>query len=369
MQHMSLDAMSIFPKSWHRCPLKSLPRDFQLDNLVVLDMQHSNIRAVWKGIKFLNRLKILNLSYSVHLSTTPHFMGLPCLERIILEGCTSLVEVHQSIGHLDNLALLNLEGCKSLKNLPESICYLKCLETLNISRCINLEKLPEQLGDMEALTILLADGTAIERLPSSIGHLENLSNLSLGGFKYDLSSVSWFSHILPWLSPRISNPRALLPTFTGLNSLRRLDPSYCGLSDGTDLGGLSSLQELNFIRNKFNNLPNGIDRLPNLQVLCLYHCADLLSISDLPSSLHSLMVYHCTSMERLSIKSKNVPDMYLVNCQQLADIQGLGSVGNKPLIYVDNCRKLANNFKKSLLQVLSPIFCFQSCSCTWISKL
>ena len=295
-------------------------------------------------------------------------MGLPCLERIILEGCTSLVEVHQSIGHLDSLTLLNLEGCKSLKNLPESICYLKCLESLNISRCINLEKLPDQLGDMEALTMLLADGTAIERLPSSIGHLKNLSNLSLGGFKYDLSSVSWFSHILPWLSPRISNPRALLPTFTGLNSLRRLDLSYCGLSDGTDLGGLSSLQELNFTRNKLNNLPNGIDRLPELQVLCLYHCADLLSISDLPSTLHSLMVYHCTSIERLSIHSKNVPDMYLVNCQQPADIQGLGSVGNKSLIYVDNCSKLANNFK-SLLQVLSPIFCLQSCSCTWISKL
>lgn len=319
--------------------------------------------------QFLNRLKILNLSYSVHLSTPPHFMGLPCLERIILEGCTSLVEVHQSIGHLDSLTLLNLEGCKSLKNLPESICYLKCLESLNISRCINLEKLPDQLGDMEALTMLLADGTAIERLPSSIGHLKNLSNLSLGGFKYDLSSVSWFSHILPWLSPRISNPRASLPTFTGLNSLRRLDLSYCGLSDGTDLGGLSSLQELNFTRNKLNNLPNGIDRLPELQVLCLYHCADLLSISDLPSTLHSLMVYHCTSIERLSIHSKNVPDMYLVNCQQPADIQGLGSVGNKSLIYVDNCSKLANNFKKSLLQVQSPIFCFQSCSCTWISKL
>lgn len=36
---------------WHQCPLKSLPRDFQPDNLVVLDMQHSNIREVWKGIE------------------------------------------------------------------------------------------------------------------------------------------------------------------------------------------------------------------------------------------------------------------------------------------------------------------------------
>lgn len=31
---------------WHECPLTSLPSNFQLDNLVVLDMQHSHIKEL-----------------------------------------------------------------------------------------------------------------------------------------------------------------------------------------------------------------------------------------------------------------------------------------------------------------------------------
>jgi hypothetical protein len=33
---------------WHKCPLKLLPQNFHLENLVVLDMQHSNIKQIWK---------------------------------------------------------------------------------------------------------------------------------------------------------------------------------------------------------------------------------------------------------------------------------------------------------------------------------
>ncbi|KAG5224389.1 TMV resistance protein [Salix suchowensis] len=36
---------------WLECPMKSLPSDFQLRNLVVLDLQHSNIQELWKGTK------------------------------------------------------------------------------------------------------------------------------------------------------------------------------------------------------------------------------------------------------------------------------------------------------------------------------
>lgn len=34
--------------SWHKCPLKFLPPMFDLENLVVLDMQGSNVEQVWK---------------------------------------------------------------------------------------------------------------------------------------------------------------------------------------------------------------------------------------------------------------------------------------------------------------------------------
>uniref|UniRef100_A0A6N2KD18 TIR domain-containing protein n=1 Tax=Salix viminalis TaxID=40686 RepID=A0A6N2KD18_SALVM len=75
------------------CPLKSLPSDFHLSELVILDMQGSKVRKLWKGTK--------------------------------------------------SLVLLNLEGCNSLKTLPESMGSLKSLQTLNVTACSQLEKLPE----------------------------------------------------------------------------------------------------------------------------------------------------------------------------------------------------------------------------------
>jgi hypothetical protein len=36
---------------WHKCPLKFLPHNFHLENLVILDMQHSNVKQVWKKNK------------------------------------------------------------------------------------------------------------------------------------------------------------------------------------------------------------------------------------------------------------------------------------------------------------------------------
>nr|ABB82025.1 TIR-NBS disease resistance-like protein [Populus trichocarpa] len=76
---------------WLQCPLKYFPSDFTLDNLAVLDMQYSNLKELWKGKKILNRLKILNLSHSQHLIKTPNLHS-SSLEKLILKGCSSLVE-------------------------------------------------------------------------------------------------------------------------------------------------------------------------------------------------------------------------------------------------------------------------------------
>jgi hypothetical protein len=47
---------SLLPKEliwlcWFGCPLKSLPSDFHLNDLVILDMQESKVRKLWKGTK------------------------------------------------------------------------------------------------------------------------------------------------------------------------------------------------------------------------------------------------------------------------------------------------------------------------------
>ncbi|KAL7257917.1 hypothetical protein ACSBR1_004107 [Camellia fascicularis] len=153
-----------FPKGlrwlcWHGFSFNSICDDFPLDNLVVLDMQYSNLQKVWEGTKFLKSLKILDLSHFHCLSETPDFLEVPNLERLILENCARLVEVHESIGHLQRLVLLNLKNCKNLRKLPGSIVMLKFLETLDISGCSNIKELPIEMGTMDSLTNFNANGT------------------------------------------------------------------------------------------------------------------------------------------------------------------------------------------------------------------
>ncbi|XP_073262841.1 disease resistance protein Roq1-like isoform X2 [Populus alba] len=257
----------------------------------------------------LNKLRILNLSYSKHLLKTPNLHS-SSLEKLMLEGCSSLVEVHQSTGHLKRLVFLNLKGCWRLKILPESICDVKSLESLNISGCSQLEKLPERMGDIESFTELLADGIENEQFLASIEHLKYVRKLSLCGYNFNLdssSSTSWPSPISSWISASVLDWKALLPTSfsTGWRLLRKLRLAYYGLSERAtncvDFGCLSSLVELNLSGNNFFSLPSGIEVLPKLQVLRVSYCSNLVSISELPSNLKLLEATGCTSLERVRL--------------------------------------------------------------------
>ncbi|XP_058004149.1 disease resistance protein RUN1-like [Hevea brasiliensis] len=346
---------------WHECPLKSIPPNLRLDNLVVLEMQFSNIRKFSKEVKVLKKLQILDLSHSVHLAKISNFSGLPSLERLILGSCTSLVDVHQSIGHLKRLVFLNLEGCKNLKNLPESICDLKSLEILNIAGCSKLSRLPDHLGNMEALTELVAERTDIKQLPSSIGRLKKLTKLSLGGLKDGVQSIS----CIPHFSSRLSNSKALLPaSFAGLTSLTRLFLADCGLTEDAvslDLGCLSSLVELDLRGNNFFNLPAGVGRLPMLKTLWLHDCRNLRSISELPSSLKQLLASNCTSLERLSFQSKELLGLSLLKCPKLVEIRGLEGLENNPIIHVEGVGGYSEENSRSLWQELSKCRPLGSC--------
>ncbi|KAL9344349.1 hypothetical protein Peur_062024 [Populus x canadensis] len=292
---------------WLQCPLKYFSSDFTLDNLAVLDMQYSNLKELWKGQKILNRLKILNLNHSQNLIKTPNLHS-SSLEKLKLKGCSSLVEVHQSIENLTSLVFLNLEGCWNLKILPESIGNVKSLETLNISGCSQLEKLPERMGDMESLTELLADGIENEQFLTSIGQLKHVRRLSLCGYSSAPPSSSLNSAgVLNW--------KQWLPTSFGWRLVNHLELSNGGLSDRTtncvDFSGLSALEVLDLTRNKFSSLPSGIGFLPKLRRLFVLACEYLVSILDLPSSLDCLVASHCKSLKRVRIPIEQKKDLYI----------------------------------------------------------
>jgi hypothetical protein len=279
---------------------------------------------------------------------TPNFSGLPSLETLILENCKRLADIHQSIGELKKLVFLNLKGCSSLKNLPESLP--STLETLNTTGCISLEKFPENLGNMQGLIEVQANETEVHHLPSSIGNLKKLKKLFVCGSGYGLESAMSSEKIVLKQQP-------FLPlSFSGLSSLTTLHVSNRHLSNSNtsiNLGSLSSLQDLKLASNDFSELPAGIGHLPKLEKLDLSACRNLLFISEIPSSLRTLVALDCISLEKVSIQSKTAPDLLLSRCGKLAEIQGLESVENKPVIRMENCNNLSNNFKEILLQVLS----------------
>ncbi|KAL9344339.1 hypothetical protein Peur_062014 [Populus x canadensis] len=337
---------------WLQCPLKYFPSDFTLDNLAVLDMQYSNLKELWKGKKILDKLKILNLSHSQHLIKTPDLHS-SSLEKLILVGCSSLVEVHQSIENLTSLVFLNLKGCWSLKTLPESIDNVKSLETLNISGCSQLEKLPERMGDMESLTELLADGIENEQFLSSIGQLKQCRRLSLRGDSSTPPSCSL-------ISTGVSNWKRWLPaSFIEWISVKRLELSNSGLSDRAtncvDFSGLSALEKLTLDGNKFSSLPSGIGFLPKLSDLSVKGCKYLVSIPDLPSSLESVFACDCKSLKRVRIPSEPKKELFikLNESHSLEEFQGIEDLSNCFwYIRVDDRRHSPSKLLKSVVEAM-----------------
>lgn len=282
----------------------------------------------------------------------------------MLEGCSSLVEVHQSVGHLKSLISLNLKGCWRIKILPESICDVKSLESLNISGCSQLEKLPERMGDIESLTELQADEIQNEQLLSSIGHLKYVRKLSMRVLNFNQDSVSSTSSSSPisrWITTSVLNVKAFLPTsFNNWRAVKRLKLDTCGLSESATncvyFGSLSSLEVLDLSGNKFLSLPSGIGVLTKLHRLIVENCKNLISISELPSSLVGLHAGCCTSMKRvcLPIQPKLNPLLSLEGCDNLIEIQGMEGLSNHGwMIFFRGRLDLSNNSKKSFVEVLS----------------
>ncbi|XP_059653600.1 disease resistance protein RPV1-like isoform X2 [Cornus florida] len=294
---------------WRGFSLKSIPNDFPLECLVVLDMQYSSLKQVWKGNKLLRSLKILNLSHSHDLTNMSNFSKVPNLERLILKDCIHLIELHESIGELEKLVLLDLKGCKNLRELPSKVDHLKCLEKLVLSGCLKLHKLPRELGKLESLTVLHADEVAISELSCSTGELK-----------------SWHAVLRSWVFKPIKCSESI--TFSSGSLLVSLSLANCNLFDDViplDLSSLSLLRYLNLSGNSIRRVPDIINCLSMLQELCLDSCTSLKSLPELPRSLVTLRAQNCMSLEKLT----NLPNLLrslffdVTGCEKLVEVQGL----------------------------------------------
>ncbi|KAK2980042.1 hypothetical protein RJ640_029389 [Escallonia rubra] len=132
-----------FPKirwlCYDRFPSTTIPPDFPLQNLDVLEMRCSSLKTFWIGTKPFISLKRLDLRGSHGLvSAISDFSLVPNLERLDIAYCTNLIEVNESIEDLRRLVLLDLEGCENLRKFPANIHQLKSLKELYLLGCSKL---------------------------------------------------------------------------------------------------------------------------------------------------------------------------------------------------------------------------------------
>ncbi|XP_048420947.1 disease resistance-like protein DSC1 [Pyrus x bretschneideri] len=113
---------------WQGYPLKSLPSNFSPQNLVELRMPGSFVGAeLWSKNQNLGNLKVIELSFCVHLTEVPDLSRSKKIEHIVLFGCDRLLRIPSYFKDLDKLRWLNLGKCLSLEFLPE-LPMLCCLE-------------------------------------------------------------------------------------------------------------------------------------------------------------------------------------------------------------------------------------------------
>ncbi|XP_076925286.1 disease resistance-like protein DSC1 [Bidens hawaiensis] len=235
----------------HGSPLKSIPSDLPMENLVALDMSYGNIEAFYVS-KELGSLKILDLSFSEHLYSVGGFLEVPVLERLIVRGCISLIELCESIEQCVDLVHVDLSYCYKLKNVQKFI-----------------------------------------------GKLNKVKTLLLDGFSSYESELDIMPRDLKLIA--ISLP----------SSLRILSLAYNNLSNESfpeDFSSLSVLEELHLDGNPIVSMPSCVRSLPKLKILGMNECRMVISIEHPPHMLRELSV-KCLYGKTLLQKIKFDPEM------------------------------------------------------------
>nr|XP_023885354.1 disease resistance protein RPS6-like [Quercus suber] len=380
---------------WKGYPSKSLPSNFQSNELVELYMCGSYIEQLWKGAKSFEKLQIIQMNGSTNLKETPDLLRVPNLKEMVLEDCLNLRKIHPSTLVHNRLTLLNLQGCVNVKTLPSKF-EMESLEVLILSGCSKLKKIPEFGENMQRVLELYLGGIAVTKLSASIGHLTSLVLLNIRDCKSLTSLPSSIFNLKLLKNVNISGCSKLekLPEIVGNESVEELDmsgtairevPSSIGLLKSlkvlsfsgckglssfnstswydllpfssrpkiadpvglSSLLGLYSLTKLNLRNCNLREIPNDIGCLFSLEVIDLSENSFVClpdSISQL-RKLETMYLNNCTSLRALPNLPVDIVQIWGNGCTSLEMVPDLQKPNSfcKGELYLLNCSKLANN--------------------------
>ncbi|KAL6222260.1 hypothetical protein ACLB2K_005652 [Fragaria x ananassa] len=282
------DAISVL--EWTSYPSKSLPTNFQPVELIEIILHQSKIDQLWHGIKYLEKLTIMDLSYSENLRMTPDFTGCSKVDilrksvrqmRKLSKFCCSEIgmQEYEVSCHSVSPHRLSLEPppffemfsiiipgndipCWFKHRIMEDMvpnCSSPSSKWIGFALCVIFEENPGVLGednDLEAHA-----NTASSCWKSGVSKPAGLS--------FDLNPVVESDHLCLFLLPSkhyLENIGFLLETTCAKRSNACLKVKGCGVRD-LYKQDLKELEELNLIMNRCtrfcdNNLVLMMNRLP-----------------------------------------------------------------------------------------------------------
>ncbi|XP_027122392.1 putative disease resistance protein At1g50180 [Coffea arabica] len=210
-------------------------------------------------------LKIFEESSSYPSSKCRHLVVNSCCERLNYPG-----EFEHSTPPLRSLIFFNLAEVEHEFNL--SFVVFKLLRVLDLQN-MNISCLPDEIGELSLLTYLCLRYTRIERLPLSLGCLQNLQTLDIYTFTsaVEFPNVLWMLKNLRHLYVRETTKRVPLK-FDTLKNLQTLCDVYLDTLIGNKITLLTSMRKLGVWierSSRIDELFSSIAKLENLVWLVL----------------------------------------------------------------------------------------------------
>ena len=258
----------------------------QLHSLEELYVNCTKIDELPRWFGRLTSVKTLTISLKFGGYLPEEISELPNLEVLNVSSSGKKLIFPRSFGNLTNLKCVSVESYVDHVAFPASMGSLTNLKTIRLQT----HHFPEEICDFSNLEYLSVHGNCIEELPTSIGSLKNLKELTTQISGYEGSMAS--ENIVP-----------------------------------NEIGDLTSLETLNLGYSNIASLPRSIGNLKNLKTLYL-HFSEITTLPDEIGCLTNLkdVDLRCHTLSTLPptiLNLKNLEHFHIIDESLLEDFSQL----------------------------------------------